>query len=159
MNWLAHFFIGLLLGLAVFYLLGAGPLQLAALALFAGCCALLPDLDAANSKARQAFDWLAIASAFALSYYSACLPPAPAPDFSCVAAAPEQFLLRALAIAGAYFVFFTAFKPPHRGITHSLAFLGLFAALIYLVLGRDFAIAGAIGYCSHLAADQRFKMF
>lgn len=150
MNWFAHFAIGFLLSALIFHFLGTNPYELAILSIFAGASALLPDLDHTNSKARQMLDKVIIFIAAIFTYLFHCS------NYSCILT--ENFALRIFAFAGAYFLVFTYFKPEHRGITHSLLLCVFFALLVYFILGTSFAIAGALGYLSHLLADKEIKL-
>ncbi len=151
MNWLKHIVIGVLLALAAFYIfITKDFVQLAIFGLFAAGSALLPDLDHVGSKARGLLDKTVPLIAAIATYMSYCT------GFSC--ALTESFALRTFALVGVYFTVFTYFKPEHRGITHSFFFTAVFTVLIYLLLGFKFALAGGIGYLSHLLADWEMKI-
>ena len=64
-----------------------------------------------------------------------------------------------LMFVGVYFVFSVFLRPKHRGVTHSIVFTAIYGLLIYFVLGFNFAIAGLVGYGSHLLADKEIKIF
>jgi membrane-bound metal-dependent hydrolase YbcI (DUF457 family) len=70
----------------------------------------------------------------------------------------QSMIISALAIFGAYFLFFLFLKPKHRGITHSIIACFIYTVLIYVIFGSQFAVAGFIGYLSHLGADRHFKL-
>ncbi len=150
MNWTVHAGVAFILGLACFCLLGADQYEILVLALFCGASALLPDLDHVGSKARELLDKLIIFIAVIFTYLFRCS------DVSCVLGG--DFALRVFAFAGAYFVIFTFFRPEHRGITHSLLLALFFSLLVYFILGPKFALAGAIGYLSHLLLDREIKL-
>lgn len=150
MDWTKHLIIGLVCGIAAFYLMGSGIYETVLFGIFAAGSALLPDLDHTGSKAKEIFDKVIIFVAAAFAYFFYCS------SFSCLLT--ENFLLRAFAFAGVYFVAFAYFKPQHRGIIHSFSVAALFAILVYFVFGLKFAIAGAVGYVSHLLADGEIKL-
>ena len=50
-------------------------------------------------------------------------------------------------------------KPRHRGFTHSLAALALFALGAYLAMGWEGALLGGSAYASHLLSDNVIKPF
>lgn len=150
MDWLKHSVFGFALAAIAFYILAANPYETVVLALFAAGSALLPDLDHVGSKAREILDKLVIFIAVIFTYLFYCS------DYSCVLT--ESFALRIFAFAGAYFIVFTYFRPEHRGITHSLLLAAFFAILVYFVLGWKFALAGGLGYLSHLLLDRQIKI-
>jgi membrane-bound metal-dependent hydrolase YbcI (DUF457 family) len=49
--------------------------------------------------------------------------------------------------------------PRHRGFTHTIVSCLAFTVLLYIFIDRFFALAGFIGYFSHLIADKELKMF
>jgi membrane-bound metal-dependent hydrolase YbcI (DUF457 family) len=116
--------------------------------------ALVPDLDHDTSKGRRILDAAVIAAAFLVTYVSGCGLVVCIPSLHSIA----SMAVTTLAVLGAYFVFFTLFKPAHRGITHSLAACAVFGALSYFIFGLTFGIAGLVGYASHLVADNEMKM-
>jgi membrane-bound metal-dependent hydrolase YbcI (DUF457 family) len=64
----------------------------------------------------------------------------------------------ALVLLGAYFLLVVFVMPRHRGIVHSFAMCIGFTILLYLFIGKYYAIAGFIGFFSHLAADNSLKL-
>lgn len=150
MNWIKHFAIGFILNLAILYFIELNIYEIIILSFFAAGSALIPDLDYTNSKARGILDKIIIFIAAAFTYLFYCI------DYFCIYT--EIFALRIFAFVGVYFIIFTYFKPEHRGITHSVLFAVSFSFLIYLVIGYKFALAGAIGYFSHLIADKKIKL-
>ncbi|VVB98623.1 LexA-binding, inner membrane-associated putative hydrolase [uncultured archaeon] len=150
MDWLKHSAFGFVLAAIAFYLLSANPYEIVVLALFSAGSALLPDLDHVGSKAREILDKLVIFIAVLFTYLFYCH------DISCIL--DETFVLRIFAFAGAYFIIFTYFRPEHRGITHSLLFAAFFMILLFFILGWKFALAGGLGYLSHLLLDRKIKI-
>jgi inner membrane protein len=146
MDWKAHIAIGaiLCLAMAVFALHISDILLLLQLAAFAGLSALVPDLDHAMSKGKQILDIAVIIGAGIL--------------FISNMGNLQHAILLSLAVAGAYFVLFTFLKPRHRGITHSVIFSIIYGAMIYFIMGVNLAIAGFLGYFSHLLADREIKL-
>lgn len=142
MRWKAHFFIGALLGFAIFSLaLGASTASALGYALLSGFCALLPDLDLRKSKASQLLYIAALAAALlaAFLFYGRSI-------WSAITAFA--------AIALLLFAFDLLLRPRHRQIMHSPAFaLVPFAACLAFV-GFEPALSFAIGYLSHIAADK-----
>lgn len=154
MDWRSHIFIGAILGLAVFLILGQDIVSLIMLTSFSALGALVPDLDHDSAKGRQWLDIAFIGFAFLTVYGSACGTGLCLPAIS----ATGTMVVTFLAMAGVYFLFFRFLKPKHRGITHTLAACFLFAILLYFMAGRMLALAGFVGYASHLLADQHIKM-
>lgn len=154
MDWRSHAIIGAVLAGLVFWILGAGLFELALVTVFAGLSALAPDLDHDSSKGRQWLDLAFIGFAFLTVYGSGCGTSVCLPDLNTLGA----MLVTFLAMAGIYFLFFRFLKPRHRGITHTLAATVVFAILLYFIVGRTLALAGLVGYFSHLVADQHIKM-
>jgi membrane-bound metal-dependent hydrolase YbcI (DUF457 family) len=150
MKWKSHAIIGAILAFLTLYLiLGTrDAIQLVFLSIFGALCALAPDLDHESSKGRRIADKIAVALAIWIPYSSACGGRICLPISNAV---PMVFM--GLAILGIYFVLFTILKPRHRGITHTLVANLVFAILVYLVGGPQLALIGAIGYFSHLLAD------
>ena len=145
MNWRAHLVIGLILCAILFYLLGTGIFDLLIFSLFGGLCALAPDLDHDMSKGRKIMDAVAILLSLILAYFAS-------------GGTILSMLIIFLALVGLYFVLFKLFKPKHRGITHTLVACFGFSVLIFFLAGKMFAIAGFIGYLSHLIADRQIKV-
>ncbi len=146
MNWKSHILLSVLLSLVIFsyFFQIADNVQLLKLILLAGLSALIPDIDNELSKGKKIMDSVVIVFAilFSFSIYSLSINTA--------------YLF--LAIVGAYFILYKLFKPNHRGITHSLVLCLGFSVLIYYLLGELCAIAGFIGYGSHLLADKEIKL-
>ena len=155
MDWKSHAVIGAAAASGTLFILGTGnPLELAAAAALGALSALVPDLDHNTSKGRQTLDATAIAAAFLVVYMSGCGSTLCIPTISSL----QSMAVVSLSLLGAYFVFFTLFKPSHRGITHSLAACLAFGVLAYLVFGLKLGIAGLAGYLSHLIADKEIKL-
>ncbi len=156
MDWKSHVAIAIIATLAAFlFFLGIyDPFRLLPLALFAGVAALLPDIDSKESKGRDVLDLAVIASALALSYSSSC------GWLLCVPAAEQlvRIALTALALLGLYFIFLKFAMPKHRGMVHTVASCLIFTGVVYLVVDRNFALAGFVGYFTHLAADNELKL-
>lgn len=156
MRWRAHVLIGAFLSFAVLYLLGArDPIGLALLSSFGALSALVPDLDHDSSKGRKILDMAVLIFSLLAVYLwdcggTACVP-APAK------ALPSIMLF--LAIVGGYFILFLVFKPKHRGITHTLLANSAFGLALWLIFGDSIAIAGTVGYFSHLLADGHVKLY
>ncbi len=143
MNWKPHLAIGIILTAIVFYFLGTGLVGLVIFSLFGGLCALVPDLDHDSSKGRKILDLVAILFALVLAYF--------------INGFGLAMLLTFLVISGAYFVIFKLFKPKHRGITHTIFACFVFAIGLFLLAGKEIAMAGFVGYLSHLLADNQIK--
>jgi inner membrane protein len=145
MNWKAHVVIAIIFALLLFYAMRF-PLELSLpLILFAGLSSLVPDLDHDMSKGRRIVNYAVLGSAIGISYVANV--------------SLEQKAILFFAILGAYFFIFAFIKPRHRGIVHSLAFCVLYFVLVYLLLASlNFAIAGFVGYFSHLLADKELKL-
>lgn len=150
MQWFAHFVIGALIAGMLFYFLGNSAYTIAIYSLFAGACALVPDLDKEESKARRTLDLLVIFSAFILVYLAYCQSP--------VCVFSLEFAARFLGLLGLYFLVMMLFKPRHRGIVHSIIAAIVFSLAVLLILGLGFGIAAFIGYASHLLADRELKL-
>lgn len=154
MDWRSHAMIGAILGLGVFLLLGSDIVTLLMVTVFAGLSALVPDLDHDASKGRQWLDMAFVGFAFMTVYGSACGTGICLPAFGAMGGMIVTFL----AMAGMYFLFFRFLKPRHRGITHTLVACLVFGALLFFMTGRMLALAGTIGYASHLIADQHIRL-
>lgn len=147
--------IGGVLSGGVFYLIGSRDIfSLILIVIFGAFSALVPDLDHDSSKGRKLLDACVIVFAFLGGYLWACGGIACIPDVSAVL----PMIILSLLIIGIYFVLFTLFKPKHRGITHTIAACVAFAILLYLLLGLRLAMAGSLGYFSHLIADNHVKL-
>jgi len=154
MDWRSHAFIGAVLGLAVFLILGQDIFALMMLTAFSALSALVPDLDHDSSKGRQWLDVAFVGFAFMTVYGSACGTGICLPALNGFGAMIVTFL----AMAGVYFLFFRFLKPRHRGITHTLMACFAFGVILYFMTGRMLALAGVVGYASHLIADQHIKL-
>ncbi|MFN7990801.1 MAG: metal-dependent hydrolase [Candidatus Micrarchaeia archaeon] len=155
MRWRAHLLVGAVLVFCVSYLAGGrDPLSLALLSAFGALCALAPDLDHESSKGRKLLDAAVIAFAFLSAYIWSCGGAACLPSIAKLLPA----LIIFLAVLGCYLIIFRLFKPKHRGITHTIAANIVFAAALYVVFGEAIAAAGAVGYFSHLLADQHIRL-
>ena len=155
MRWRAHVLIGAFLSFAVLYILGTRePASLALLSAFGALSALVPDLDHDSSKGRKVLDMAVLLFALLAVYLWECGGQACVP--SPAKALPSLMLF--LAIVGGYFVLFRIFKPRHRGITHTLLANAAFGLALWVVFGDSIAIAGTVGYFSHLLADQHVKL-
>ncbi len=155
MRWRAHVLIGAMLSLAAVYLLGQRDIAaLALLAAFGAFSALAPDLDHDSSKGRKILDVAVIAFALFAVYVWDCLGVLCVPSGAKILPA----LILFLALVGGYFIAFRIFKPRHRGITHTLAANAVFGIALWVVFGDLIAIAGTVGYFSHLLADRHVKM-
>ncbi|MBI5046379.1 metal-dependent hydrolase [Candidatus Micrarchaeota archaeon] len=148
-NWRNHIVFGAILTILVFYFVFSlrDFFQLFILTSVGGTSALVPDLDHDTSKGRKIADVLVILFAGIFSYYIYINAPS----------LPNLFFVF-FAIIGVYFVLFKIFKPRHRGITHTLFANAIFSIFIFLVFGMSFAIAGLVGYFSHLIADRCIKL-
>jgi len=145
MNWRAHLFIGVASGAVAAYFLQLSLLPALLFTAISAASSLLPDLDIRNSKASQAAYGVALLAVLAAAYSI---------SFAKGKGAAE-FLSSFAIIAGALLALDLLFRPRHRGIMHSFAFLAAIAAACYFFLGSLVALAFSIGYFSHLAADWR----
>ena len=155
MNWKAHFLFGFFLMGVIAYLLGYGVFSVLSFALFAGVSALVPDLDHEMGKGREILNKIVFPIMLIAVYLNSC-----GNNFSCVLQIEslKTILLVSFALAGIYFVLFTYLKPKHRGITHSLIFVILYVVFLYSILGTGLAMAGGVGYLSHLISDKKIKL-
>ncbi|MCX6770394.1 MAG: metal-dependent hydrolase [Candidatus Micrarchaeota archaeon] len=145
MNWKAHLVFGAIAGFAVFSLLmGMRAEQALIYSAISGACALLPDLDLRKSKASQLLSLLALALAGAFACYLSWR----AGDGLAQAAWNFALLLLAL-VAADWFL-----RPRHRTLLHGFAFAIVFSLACFFLFGKEFAIAGLIGYVSHLVSDR-----
>ncbi len=155
MDWKSHAAIGAVVSLAAAYLLGVHDvLGLMFFFVFGGLAALVPDLDHDASKGRQILDMVAIGFAGSTAYMSGC------GNGICIPAMEKigGMVIALLAMVGIYFLFFKFFKPKHRGITHTLVATVVFGAILSFMTGFTVAMVGAVGYLSHLVADQHIKV-
>ena len=142
MNWKSHALIGAVLVILVAFFIFkiSDYLLLFEFFVFGALSALVPDLDHSSSKGRQLLDKAVVIGSLLIVGFL------------------QNALFFALAIIAVYFILFTFFKPVHRGITHSLVACLVFAILVYFLFNFNFAIAGLIGYFSHLLADKEIKI-
>src|SRR3989338_6045805 len=140
MDWRSHALIGIVATAIVLFFMGLRLESIVLLAIFAGFSALLPDIDHQMSKIRAISD--RAFPIFALVYsYNLCS--------SCNILETAK---NALLLVGVYFLVVTFLKPKHRGITHSILFVLIYGATLFLLFNINIAIAGAVGYASHLLA-------
>ena len=116
--------------------------------------ALVPDLDHRESMGKNILDVLFLLAAIFYSYSSICNQTVCIPDISML----KTITIGVLSLLGAYFLFFKFLKPRHRGITHSILFAVIYSLMVFLLYGFNLAIAGLVGYLSHLLADKEFKI-
>ncbi len=154
MDWRSHIMIGAVLALAAFLIIGADIPTLIIVTAFGGLSALVPDLDHDSSKGRKWLDVAFIGFAFITVYGSACGSGFCIPGLGSVGG----MLVAFLAMAGVYFLFFRFLKPRHRGITHTIAACAAFGILLFFMTDRTLALAGTLGYASHLAADRHIRL-
>jgi inner membrane protein len=146
MNAPAHLAIGLLAGLAVPAALGL-PITLQSVAA-AALGSLLPDADHHKTKM---FKIVCLAIGIAASYLA--LSPFKQ------GLGQTNGSLAAFAFGTAAALSYAAFKPRHRGITHTLLAAVIFGAALYFASGTAVAVAGFTAYLSHLLADKQIKTF
>ena len=139
---------GAIFGAAASLLFQLQPHELALFVAISAAASLLPDLDMRRSKASKllflaallaalwASGWIFFASG--LNFYLALL----------------SFCALLLFVAAVDFLF----RPPHRGVMHSLLFLAALWLAAFLSFGSFFASALAAGYLSHLVADRCIKI-
>ena len=146
MDWKAHLIFGILLGLAaaifIFHFQPADTLRFCAIS---GVAALLPDLDARNSKASQITYALAGAALLAGAVYFAGGNSSKTAEYLAV-------------LIVAFFALDFFVRPRHRGFMHGLLFLFIASVLCYFALGGFVAAAFLPGYFSHLLADGTMKL-
>lgn len=152
MNWPAHFFIGIIVGCALAFLLNLDIAVVAQLALICAFSALVPDVDHRDSKIRQFATYVALAVGF---FFSLILTCSAAP---CIIDSWQRIVILSLAIFGAYNLFITFLMPSHRGIIHSLAAAAAYAFILFLLTDILVALFGVAGYLSHLLADKEIKI-
>ena len=109
-------------------------------------------MDHDISKGRKLLDIVAIVLALALAAYFYFF------NSASFGSGFSGSLIVFLAIIGAYFIAFKILKPSHRGITHSIVLCFAFSVLVYLIAGFQLAVAGFVGYFSHLLADKEMKV-
>ena len=146
MDWKAHFFLGVLAGLAVaFFGFGIAGGQLAVFCAVAGAGALLPDIDLRKSKVSRLTYGIAAALILLFSLLLSNGDGA-------------RMLLYAAAMALGLLVLDLLARPRHRGITHGLLFALALAAAGYFLFGLLAASALLAGCLSHLLADGVLKL-
>ena len=147
MDWRSHAIIGTLLAaLVLYFVLHASFESTVFLSIFAGFSALLPDIDHKMSKIRSIADKSFVLFALIYSYSS------------CNKCELLEIGKTAILLIGIYFLIITFLRPRHRGITHSILFVGVYGAILYLLFNFNLAIAGVIGYASHLIVDIEIKL-
>ena len=156
MDWKSHALIGALCAVVVAYaLIGTTDLILfAVMAAFGMISALVPDLDHDSSKGKAILDIVFVSFAFFMVYFSGCSHIVCIPDVMNL----SYMALLFFAFLGVYFLFFRFLKPHHRGITHTLVACFAFGVLTYLFVGMNLALAGVMGYLSHLVADRQIVL-
>ncbi len=152
----AHAAIALICAFGVFYFFFGiiDPIKLLIFGAVALIACLLPDIDMAESKGRAALDFAIIAGASLFSYSSSCGGGLCIPGIDQL----TRIAFLSLALLGFYFLFTKFVMPRHRGFTHTIVSCLAFTVLLYLFIDRFFALAGFIGYFSHLVADKELKM-
>ena len=146
MDWKSHIVIGFIGTAVILYLLSISLDLLILLSLFSGLSALLPDIDHDSSKIRKITDKSVIIIAAGYSF------------LTCRTCGILELVKQTLIITGLYFLIMTFAKPKHRGITHSILFAGMYGAALFLFFNIHLAIAGFVGYVSHLIADREIKI-
>lgn len=156
MQWRSHALIGFVAAALFTYLISgtSNPLLLLVLSLFGLISALVPDLDHNDSKGKKILDLGIVGVVSSSLLISSCGGSLCIPGINSI----QSMIVSALAIFGAYFLFFLFLKPKHRGITHSIIACFVYTVLIYVIFGFQFAVAGFFGYFSHLSADMHFKL-
>lgn len=107
--------------------------------------ALLPDLDAASSKATKFFDAIIFITGFAIGYYifTTILP----------------IIITAIISFVCYKLIMHTLSIHHRGPFHSLLFPLVLGAPLYLYTGWFLASAVAFGCICHMAEDLLYDTF
>jgi len=155
MQWKSHAIIAFAFATAVFYFLtDVDLIRLIMLGIFAAMSALIPDMDLPQSKARSVSDVIVVALAAVFSYLSSCNWGFCIPGLNQI----WKIAFLALILLGLYFLAMKFIMPRHRGFTHSLVSCLGFSILVFLAAGMQFAIAGLVGYLSHLIADREIKL-
>lgn len=142
MDWKGHVIFGAVLALLLFYfVLGVQDFaSLASLFFLAAISALIPDLDHELSTGRKLADSVALLFAMVFAFFT-------------------NSIVAFFALVGLYFILYKLLKPKHRGITHTLFAVAVFTLLLYaLTQNSNFALAGLIGYSSHLIGDKTLKL-
>jgi len=155
MRWQSHAIIAFFSSIIIlFFMLGITDIfQLLLFSAFALIAGLVPDIDHGESRGRKFLDSAVIVAILFFAYASACAGDICLPGLSQL----QSIAIMSLILFGLYFLFIIFIMPRHRGFTHSLVACLGFCVLIYLLAGRFFALAGLIGYLSHLVADGEFK--
>ena len=153
MNWPQHILIGALFGVVAALFLQLPLLESVLVVGMAALSSLAPDIDHDSSKIRRLSDVAVPIAALGFSFASTC-----SDGSACTADDLRHVVILGLAITGLYMVVITFFKPSHRGITHTLFSAIIFAMFIYVFSDMNFAIAGFLGYASHLAADKHLRL-
>lgn len=152
MNWPAHFFIGIIVGCVLAFLLNLDSVTTMRLTLVCAFSAFVPDIDHHNSRMRQFVTYAALAVAFLFSLVLTCGVS------SCTFESWQRIIVLSLAIFGAYNLFLMFLMPPHRGIVHSLSAATAYAFILFLLTDLQVALFGFAGYLSHLLADKEIKI-
>ena len=146
MDWKFHLLFGILLGAAAaIFIFHFSSADVARFCIISGVAALLPDLDARNSKASQITYVLAGAALLAAAVYFAGGDSSRAASYLAI-------------LIVAFFALDFFIRPRHRGIMHGLVFLSIAGVLSYFALGGFVASAFLLGYFSHLLADGVLKL-
>ncbi|MDO8553615.1 MAG: metal-dependent hydrolase [Candidatus Micrarchaeota archaeon] len=157
MNWKQHMIVAVIFSLLIllFVFNIQNQITLAILGLFSAFSALLPDLDHKMSKGTDLANKVVVILSFVFVISNVCTN-----SFSCFldSVTLKLIFINSLVLIGIYFIVMTFLRPSHRGITHTVVASLAFSVLIYLVLGFNFAVAGIIGYGSHLLADKEIKL-
>jgi membrane-bound metal-dependent hydrolase YbcI (DUF457 family) len=155
MDWRSHFIAGVVISVLALLLFEITEItSLIILGAIGGFSALVPDLDHDSSQGRKMLDVAFIGFAFLTALTTGCGSNICLPDLGAV----SEMVIVFFAITGMYFVFFTFLKPTHRGITHTMFATVVFGMIMFLVAGREVAIAGIFGYFSHMIADQHIRI-
>lgn len=156
MRYQSHAIIAFISAIAIFFFfLGVSdPIRLVLLGSFALVAGLVPDIDHGESRGRKALDVIMITGVAFFSYSSSCGGSICIPGINQI----TNMIILALAILGLYFVFLKFGMPRHRGFTHTIVSCLVFSVLVFVFISREFALAGFIGYFSHLVADKQIKL-
>lgn len=156
MRYKSHAIIAFFSAIAIFYFFFviSDLVLLILLGAFALVAGLIPDIDYGESKGRKALDAVMIACVSLFAYSSTCN------GSICILGESQiiSMLILALAILGLYFIFLKFGMPRHRGFTHTVVACTVFSVLVYFFINFEFALAGFIGYFSHLVADRQVKL-
>lgn len=144
MNYPAHFFIGMVTGVIIGLYFKLSFLSLIIWSFVGGLAALLPDIDHPQSKGTQILNIVVMAISFFLAYN--CFN-----DWLYI-------ILGGLFIYMMYKLFYIIFKPRHRGITHSLAAVGVVTFISYIIFKWPYMLFIPIGYLTHLVSDGVLKL-